>query len=275
MEYLAYSNMVIANEGENIDIKYSLPKLQFTWKKQLKSAWLAYACISVLFAILAHAQATLAVYRGAGRYYVRTNGGCLHVRTGPSTSYPSVACYRNRSRLPRVIGSTNGFAQTDTNYYTSSHWIALSSRNDYSYGTNTDDYGYSNRIDSSSRYDYPDDTNTNYYGSRNRIDSSSRYDYPYNSNAGNSYNWDNNDSGILTRPDNYSTFNSGVRYPRLKLGSRGEAVRQVQSALGVRPTGYYDYATYNAVRNFQISNGLRADGVVGSQTARALGVYYS
>lgn len=252
MEYLAYSNMVIANEGENIDIKYSLPKLQFTWKKQLKSAWLAYACISVLFAILAHAQATLAVYRGAGRYYVRTNGGCLHVRTGPSTSYPSVACYRNRSRLPRVIGSTNGFAQTDTNYYTSSHWIALSSRNDYSYGTNTDDYGYSNRIDSSSRYDYP-----------------------YNSNAGNSYNWDNNDSGILTRPDNYSTFNSGVRYPRLKLGSRGEAVRQVQSALGVRPTGYYDYATYNAVRNFQISNGLRADGVVGSQTARALGVYYS
>ncbi len=251
MEYLAYSNMVIANEGENIDIKYSLPKLQFTWKKRLKSAWLAYACISVLFAILAHAQTTLADYRGPGRYYVRTNGGCLHVRTGPSTSYPSVACYRNRSRLPQVIGYRNGFAHTDTDYYTNSNWIALSSRNDYSYDTNTDDYGSSNRIDSSSRYDYPD-----------------------NSDPGNSYNWDNNDSGILTGSDTYSTFNSGVRYPRLKLRSRGEAVRQVQSTLGVRPTGYYDYATYNAVRSFQTSNGIRADGVVGLQTARALGLNY-
>lgn len=275
MEYLAYSNMVIANEGENIDIEYSLPQVQFTWKKQLKSAWLAFASVGVLCAILAHTQATLAVYRGPGRYFVSTNGGCLNVRTGPSTSYPSVACYRNRSRLPQVIGYRNGFAHTDTDYYTSSNWIASSSGNDYSYDTNTDYYGSSNRIPSSYRNDYSYDTDRDDYGSSNRIPSTYRNDYPDNPDVGNSYAPDYNDANLMGSPDSYSTLDSGVRYPRLRLGSRGEAVKQVQRALGVRATGTYDYRTYNAVRNFQQSNGLRADGVVGLQTARALGVYYS
>lgn len=271
MEYLAYSNMVIANEGENIDIEYSLPEVQFTGKKQFKSAWLTFALLGVLLAILAPNQAS-ATYRGPGRYYVNTNGSCLHIRSGPSTSYPSVACYRNGSRLPRVIGYRNGFAYTDTEYYASTNWIASSSRNYYS-DRDRDYYTDRNRSTSSYRNYYPYDTNTgSYVYSSNRIySSSSNYyrDYP---NGRNSYRSDTNSGISIGGPDTNYPSN---RYPRLTLGSRGQAVRQVQTALGLRATGYYDYTTYNAVRSFQARNGIRPDGVVGSQTALALGVYYS
>lgn len=77
---------------------------------------------------------------------------------------------------------------------------------------------------------------------------------------------------ISTRPGSGSNPGSGVGGSYLRLGSRGSAVRQVQSALGVSPTGYYGSVTQRAVRNFQSRNGLRADGVVGPQTRRALGV---
>ncbi|WP_337907131.1 peptidoglycan-binding protein [Iningainema tapete] len=267
MEYLAYSNMVIANEGENIDIEYSLSEMQSAGKKQLKSAWLTFALLGVLLAIFFPNQAT-ATYRGPGRYYVNTNGSCLNIRTGPSTSYPSVACYRNGSRLPRVIGYRNGFAYTDNSYYASTNWMALSSRN-YNDG--------------------------DYYTSRNRNTSSYRNDYPYNTDPG-SYIYNSNRSFSSSRnynPDYYDRYsyrsdsNSGisiggadgnyssVRSRRLAVGSRGQAVRQVQAALGLRTTGYYDNTTYYAVRSFQARNGIRADGVVGPQTALALGVYYS
>ena len=61
-------------------------------------------------------------------------------------------------------------------------------------------------------------------------------------------------------------------------GSRGSQVSLVQQKL--KQYGYYDGAvdgifardTYNAVIWFQEKNGLRADGVVGSATAAALGV---
>ena len=61
-------------------------------------------------------------------------------------------------------------------------------------------------------------------------------------------------------------------------GSRGEQVSQVQRKL--KQWGYYSgavdgvfgQATYDAVVSFQKKNGLRADGVVGSATAAAMGV---
>lgn len=56
----------------------------------------------------------------------------------------------------------------------------------------------------------------------------------------------------------------------LDFGSQGEAVRQVQRALGIPATGYYGTQTKNAVRSFQVSNGLTSDGVVGPATRRAL-----
>ena len=61
-------------------------------------------------------------------------------------------------------------------------------------------------------------------------------------------------------------------------GSRGEQVSQVQRKL--KQWGYYSgavdgvfgQATYNAVVSFQKKNGLTADGVVGAQTAAAMGL---
>lgn len=61
-------------------------------------------------------------------------------------------------------------------------------------------------------------------------------------------------------------------------GARGDDVRSVQQKL--RSWGYYNGTidgvygkdTYRAVTYFQRKNGLRADGVVGSQTKEALGI---
>jgi murein L,D-transpeptidase YcbB/YkuD len=60
----------------------------------------------------------------------------------------------------------------------------------------------------------------------------------------------------------------------LSVGSRGSAVSAVQRRLGVPATGYYGFQTRDAVRNFQYSNGLTADGIVGLSTRRALGLWW-
>lgn len=62
-------------------------------------------------------------------------------------------------------------------------------------------------------------------------------------------------------------------------GSRGSEVIQIQTRL--KNWGYYNgyvdgiygYKTYSAVKYFQAKNGLRIDGVAGSETLGALGIY--
>ena len=56
----------------------------------------------------------------------------------------------------------------------------------------------------------------------------------------------------------------------LKLGSRGEAVRQVQKALHLLPDGIYGYETERAVRQFQMEHRLTVDGMVGPATLAKL-----
>ncbi|MBD2294968.1 peptidoglycan-binding protein [Anabaena sphaerica FACHB-251] len=58
----------------------------------------------------------------------------------------------------------------------------------------------------------------------------------------------------------------------LRQGARGERVRVVQRALGIRVDGVYGPNTAYQVRNFQRRNGLLVDGVVGPSTRRALGI---
>jgi spore cortex-lytic enzyme len=61
-------------------------------------------------------------------------------------------------------------------------------------------------------------------------------------------------------------------------GSRGPIVTEIQRRL--KSWGYYNgavdgvygYQTYTAVRSFQAKNGLRVDGITGSQTLSALGI---
>lgn len=62
----------------------------------------------------------------------------------------------------------------------------------------------------------------------------------------------------------------------LKYGSRGEAVKELQSALkragffNARATGYFGKITKKAVIQFQRAKGLQADGMAGAQTQKAL-----
>jgi hypothetical protein len=58
----------------------------------------------------------------------------------------------------------------------------------------------------------------------------------------------------------------------VKRGDRGDAVRKIQSAIGVDADGVFGPMTERAVKRFQRSKGLLVDGIVGPQTRAALGL---
>jgi len=58
----------------------------------------------------------------------------------------------------------------------------------------------------------------------------------------------------------------------VKRGDRGDAVRKIQSALGVPSDGVFGPITERAVKRFQREKGLVVDGIVGPQTRAALGL---
>jgi Transglycosylase-like domain/Putative peptidoglycan binding domain len=58
----------------------------------------------------------------------------------------------------------------------------------------------------------------------------------------------------------------------VKRGDRGDAVRKIQSALGVAADGVFGPVTERAVKRFQRRKGLVVDGIVGPQTRGALGL---
>lgn len=64
-------------------------------------------------------------------------------------------------------------------------------------------------------------------------------------------------------------------WPTLRYGSVGTAVKQLQQMLNyygysIGVDGQYGPQTYNAVKSFQSSRGLTADGIVGSMTKAKL-----
>ena len=60
---------------------------------------------------------------------------------------------------------------------------------------------------------------------------------------------------------------------QLKLGSKGEAVKRVQTALGLPADGNFGASTDRAVKEFQKKNGLPAQGIVGEQTLAKLNLF--
>lgn len=66
----------------------------------------------------------------------------------------------------------------------------------------------------------------------------------------------------------------------LKLGSKGEEVKKLQSSLGLKVDGDFGPGTEKAVKEFQSKNGLTPDGIVGPKTFELIngkieGVIYS
>lgn len=61
-----------------------------------------------------------------------------------------------------------------------------------------------------------------------------------------------------------------ISHRTLKLGSTGAEVRQLQQKLGIRADGIFGPITRRAVINFQKRKGLAADGIVGPKTWAAL-----
>ena len=59
-----------------------------------------------------------------------------------------------------------------------------------------------------------------------------------------------------------------------KKGSRGDEVKQIQLALGLKADGVFGIKTENAVIKFQKENGLYADGIVGKKTLTALNINF-
>lgn len=56
----------------------------------------------------------------------------------------------------------------------------------------------------------------------------------------------------------------------LQYGSTGQAVKDVQAALGLKQTGTYDHATEAAVKSFQAKSKIEQNGLVGAMTWEAL-----
>lgn len=59
-----------------------------------------------------------------------------------------------------------------------------------------------------------------------------------------------------------------------KKGSRGDEVKQIQLALGLKADGIFGTQTENAVKKFQKENGLYADGIVGKKTLNVLNINF-
>lgn len=71
-------------------------------------------------------------------------------------------------------------------------------------------------------------------------------------------------------PANAFTGPQTITTTQQQAAPPSEAVRQLQSALGIHSDGLYGPQTDAAVRAFQAKNGLAVDGIVGNQTLAAL-----
>lgn len=83
-------------------------------------------------------------------------------------------------------------------------------------------------------------------------------------------------AGTATATPTATAAPSSTTYTTLKKGVTSSAVKTLQEQLillgylKTTATGYYGSATYTAVKNFQTANGLKADGIAGTETQTKL-----
>jgi putative chitinase len=58
----------------------------------------------------------------------------------------------------------------------------------------------------------------------------------------------------------------------IKLGSKGDVVKQIQQKLGISADGNFGPGTEKSVKEWQTKNGLTADGIVGPSTLEKMGI---
>lgn len=79
-------------------------------------------------------------------------------------------------------------------------------------------------------------------------------------------------SNTWLNPANYDMLADKYNLTRtLKKGSKGNDVKELQKAVGVKADGIFGSNTKSAVIKFQKANRLTGDGIVGKNTAHALG----
>lgn len=260
MDFLAYSVIADANENPVANTRINLPKVKFNFKQIRNSAWLAMAGLLVVFGTFGQVSAA-----SAAKAYVRTNGSCLKVRNAPSSSSRVVGCVRNGAALAPVVGYRNGFARLSTGNYVAANYI--STRSTPNLGT-----GGRSALNIGSQGEAVRQVQialgipaTGYYGTQTK-------------NAVRQFQASNGltTDGIVGSATRQALFSSGNTPGRgtgvLSFGSQGQAVSQVQEALGIPVTGYYGRVTESAVRDFQSVNGLRVTGAVNRETRIALGL---
>lgn len=272
MEYIAYSSMVIANEeanGQAEYIDYEFPKFDWNWQKFFKSsAWLSLAGCMVFLTSITQAPAALAAY-------VTTNGSCLNVRLQPTTKSKVVDCLPNGTNIT-ATQTVNGFVRLSANRYVSAKWVGNMSTTRPNRPNHGGGVGGRVTLSLGSRGQAVAEVQkvlgvnpTGYYG-------------PVTARRVREFQSNNNlrVDGIVgpetrsalfrtaSRPNTPTTPTGGP--VTLTLGSKGEAVSEVQKALGIEPTGYYGPVTARRVREFQASNNLQIDGIVGPETRSAL-----
>ncbi|MDQ7014905.1 MAG: glycosyl hydrolase 108 family protein, partial [Gammaproteobacteria bacterium] len=82
--------------------------------------------------------------------------------------------------------------------------------------------------------------------------------------------WGRRVEGVRKQGLELAGFIPSFDYETVKLGSRGEWVEKLQRALGLLVDGVFGEGTDAALREWQGSQGLQADGIAGRNTYRAL-----
>lgn len=76
----------------------------------------------------------------------------------------------------------------------------------------------------------------------------------------------------LTEKYGMAVSSNFISYPTLRVGSKGDWVKAMQTKLKITSDGIFGLNTRAAVVKFQKSKGLPIDGVAGPQTLKAMGV---
>jgi len=76
----------------------------------------------------------------------------------------------------------------------------------------------------------------------------------------------------IAGPDTFATLGL-YELILLKVGTSGESVKKLQTALGTTADGKFGAGTQKAVKDYQAKNGLEADGFAGPATLAKLGIF--